>query len=68
PKSRTDDEHKLREVVSHAFMQKRKTLANNLSRDYPTIVAIIQRAGIPEKVRAEELSLDHWHRLIQHLP
>lgn len=67
PKPRTDDEAKLREVVSQAFMQKRKTLANNLSRTRSDAAIAIAAAGLPERVRAEELSLDDWRRLLSYL-
>ena len=67
PKGRGDKEQKFREVVSQAFMQKRKTLANNLSRSYPGAAVAVQAAGLPQKVRAEQLSLDDWDRLIPRL-
>ena len=67
PKPPADDEAKFREVVSKAFVQKRKTLANNLSRGYPTIVAIIGDLALPAKVRAEELTLDRWRELVRRL-
>jgi 16S rRNA (adenine1518-N6/adenine1519-N6)-dimethyltransferase len=67
PKPRKGDEAKFREVVSQAFMQKRKTLANNLSSLAPDASSVIKCAGLADKVRAEELSLDDWRRLIDHL-
>jgi 16S rRNA (adenine1518-N6/adenine1519-N6)-dimethyltransferase len=67
PKPRRDDEQKLREIVSQAFMQKRKTLANNLVRAYPDVATAIKAAGLPEKARAEALSLDDWRRLLEYL-
>jgi 16S rRNA (adenine1518-N6/adenine1519-N6)-dimethyltransferase len=67
PKRRAADEAKLREVVSRAFMQKRKTLANNLSGYYPEIATIIRSSGLSEKARAEQLSLDDWRRLLDHV-
>ena len=67
PKPRADDEQKFREVVSQAFLQKRKTLANNLSRGYPTIAAVIREMGLPAKIRAEELTVDAWHNLVGRL-
>jgi len=67
PKPRTNDEAKLREVVSQAFTQKRKTLANNVSRAYPDIAAVLSDLALPPKVRAEELTLDQWRELVRHL-
>jgi len=67
PKPRTEDEAKLREVVSQAFAQKRKTLANNLARAYPNIAAILSDLALPAKIRAEELTLDQWRTLVQSL-
>ena len=67
PKPRTNGEAKLREVVSKAFAQKRKTLANNLSRTYPDIAVVLNDLSLPPKVRAEELTLDQWRQLVRHL-
>ena len=67
PKALSNDEQKLREVVSQAFRQKRKTLANNLSHDYPHIAAILRDAGFAEKVRAEELSLEDWRQILDRI-
>ena len=64
PKPHADDEGSLRDLVSKSFIQKRKTLANNLSHRYPDIAAILQDIGFPPKVRAEELTLDEWRRLL----
>lgn len=61
------DEQKFREVVSLAFTQKRKTLTNNLVREYPDVAAAINAVGLPEKIRAEALSLDNWRRLLENL-
>ena len=67
PKARENDEAKLREVVSQAFAQKRKTLANNLSRVSTNIPMILSDLGLADKVRAEELSLDQWRELVGRL-
>jgi 16S rRNA (adenine1518-N6/adenine1519-N6)-dimethyltransferase len=67
PTHRTDGEQKLREVVSRAFAQKRKTLVNNLSRIYPEIAAILSELTLPDKVRAEELTLVQWRELSRRL-
>jgi 16S rRNA (adenine1518-N6/adenine1519-N6)-dimethyltransferase len=67
PKPRRDDEQKLRKIVSQAFAQKRKTLANNISHGYPNIARILSDLVLPPKVRAEELALDQWHELVRRL-
>jgi 16S rRNA (adenine1518-N6/adenine1519-N6)-dimethyltransferase len=65
PKPRNDNEPQFREFVSRAFLQKRKTLANNLLPGYANIAAILSDLGLPDKVRAEELSLDKWRELVR---
>ena len=50
-----------------SFAQKRKTLANNLSRTYPDIAVVLNDLSLPPKVRAEELTLDQWRQLVRHL-
>ena len=67
PKPHAQNESKFREVVSQAFFQKRKTLVNNLSHNYPNVTAVISEIGLPDKVRAEQLSLDEWRVLVQRL-
>jgi len=56
------------QVVKHGFSSKRKTLAHNLAAgfvlDKSSVRSIIQAADFPEKVRAQELSLTDWVRLI----
>lgn len=58
-------------VVTASFAQRRKTLVNNLC---PALVPnpdllkdIIQAAGLGEQVRAEELSIERFLALTQHL-
>ena len=51
-----------RKLVAAAFQQKRKTLANNLKREFPDIA--FDKAGIDPSRRAETLSLDEWIALL----
>ncbi|HTH51920.1 MAG TPA: 16S rRNA (adenine(1518)-N(6)/adenine(1519)-N(6))-dimethyltransferase RsmA [Pyrinomonadaceae bacterium] len=67
PKPSSEFDKKVREVVSLAFAQKRKTLANNIRSIHPNASQILKALGLPEKCRAEELSLDDWHRLVAQL-
>ena len=53
-------------LLRSLFSQRRKTIKNNLSRiiaDKTELVAILERAGIDEKERAENLSLEDILRL-----
>lgn len=54
-------------LVSLAFRQKRKTLANNLKAVYPNISNILDSANIPAGSRAEALTLAEWLRLFREL-
>ncbi len=49
-------------VVKGAFAQRRKTLSNSMSSsmgiDKQTVKAILERAGIPENARAEQLKME----------
>lgn len=67
PKPRLVDEEKLKALVSVGFAHRRKTLANNLSALVADAHGAIRGVGLPEKCRAEELSLDDWRRLLGHL-
>ena len=58
--SRVADEKHFRRLVSTAFAQKRKTLANNLRNIYQDTTDLLTRAGIDGKRRAETLTLDEW--------
>lgn len=51
------------ELVSTAFAQKRKTIANNLKARYGDYIAALESAGIAPSRRAETLTLDEWLRL-----
>ncbi len=54
-------------IVKAGFSSRRKTLHNSLSGGLhlskPETLAILEAAGIDPGVRAQELSLDDWHRL-----
>ena len=57
----TDDKSFFR-VVKGAFAQRRKTLSNSMSSsmgiDKQTVKAILEKAGIPENARAEQLKME----------
>ena len=53
----------LRNVLSVAFSQKRKTLLNNLRSHFNDAASLLERARIDPKSRAETLELDEWFRL-----
>jgi 16S rRNA (adenine1518-N6/adenine1519-N6)-dimethyltransferase len=59
-------------IVRAAFSGRRKQLRNSLSQglDLPvdTVVKALQRAGLEERQRAQELSIDQWSRLSRELP
>ena len=50
-------------VVSAGFAQKRKTIGNNLKREFSNYLAALSAAKIDPKLRAESLTLDEWLRL-----
>jgi 16S rRNA (adenine1518-N6/adenine1519-N6)-dimethyltransferase len=52
-----------RKLVSAAFVQKRKTLENNLKRLYPEFKEIAETIGIDPRARAEVLTLEQWRAL-----
>lgn len=57
------DEDAFRALVSTAFMQKRKTILNNLKVRHPNAAELLERSGIDPRRRAESLTLDEWLRL-----
>ncbi len=61
------DEDAFREIVSAAFMQKRKTIENNLRARFPNISDALSAAGIEPGRRAETFSLDEWTALFGRL-
>ncbi len=56
-------------LVKHGFSSKRKMLKKNLAGGFclpvAEIVAKIQKVGLSEKIRAEELSVDNWVDLLR---
>lgn len=63
PKERTGGEASLRRLISAAFAQKRKTIANNLKTFSPNYAEILAAAQIDPIRRAESLTLEEWLRL-----
>ncbi len=61
------NERQFEMVVSAGFKQKRKTLLNNLKKapelGFDDPADIMSRAGIDQKARAEDLTLEDWRRL-----
>lgn len=59
------------QVVKIGFSSKRKTLAHNLSAslkvDKKSVKDKIEEVGLKDKVRAQELSIDDWERLVETL-
>lgn len=55
-------------VVKAGFSEKRKTMRNSLSGglrlDKPAVEALLAKAKIDPGARAEQLSLEDWHRLV----
>lgn len=58
------DERLLREIASVAFGQKRKTILNNLKKNYPNADQLLLGAGIDSKRRAETLTMNEWISLV----
>ena len=61
--SSVENDSAFRKLVSGAFVQKRKTLLNNLKRWVGNPDVILASAEIDGNRRAESLSLDEWLRL-----
>jgi len=65
-------EKELFRVIKIGFSSRRKTLINNLSSgfhlDKETAKGIIEKIGLKDTVRAQELSLEQWHDLSGLLP
>jgi len=61
------DQVKFFRLVRIGFSARRKTLFNNLSAGFKIskeeVAGILKQAGIAEKARAQELSLEDWSRL-----
>lgn len=58
-----DDEAGFRRLISTAFAQKRKTIANNLKHEFKNYIDALKNAGIAENRRAETLNIEEWIRL-----
>jgi len=56
-------------LVKHGFSSKRKMLKNNLAGGYhisqTKAAELIQKAGFNEKIRAQELSVEDWKKLLE---
>ncbi len=67
PPADKDFDKKFWQVVRIGFSSKRKTLAHNLSAglrvDKDEVREVLVEVGLPEKIRAEDLSLDQWRSL-----
>ena len=54
------DEESFTRLVSTGFIQKRKTILNNLKPLYPNAGEMLEAAGIDPRRRAETLALEEW--------
>lgn len=62
------DENKLFQLIENSFKLKRKTLKNNLKEyNWNKINEILIKHNLPESIRAEELSLDLFIEIVNHL-
>lgn len=52
-------------ILRRAFGNKRKTISKTLKLNFDQHPMLIQAAGIPEKARPEELSLENWKEVIK---
>jgi 16S rRNA (adenine1518-N6/adenine1519-N6)-dimethyltransferase len=60
----TITEQEFFDVVRTGFAHKRKVLAGNLKELIPTIKTIFEKISLGEKVRAEDIKLDDWKKII----
>jgi 16S rRNA (adenine1518-N6/adenine1519-N6)-dimethyltransferase len=60
-------EQKFFEIMKLGFAHKRKMLVGNLSETFPreTVEKILKEKNINEKVRAEDISLTDWKKIIE---
>ena len=56
-------EEAFRGLVSRSFLQKRKTILNNLKNHYPNAAETLATSSLDPKRRPETLSLEDWLRL-----
>ena len=59
-------EEKFFKLVKTGFAHKRKILSNNLS-SYANAEEMFTRCKIPQKIRAEKLSIEDWTCLVEHI-
>jgi 16S rRNA (adenine1518-N6/adenine1519-N6)-dimethyltransferase len=50
----------LRQLLREGFGQRRKTLANSLGIGRRRPADLLQRAGLPDRIRAQDLTNDQW--------
>lgn len=60
-------EEKFFRIIKAGFASKRKMLAGNLKSMAPNVVEVFSRIRLSEKIRAEDVSLGEWKRLIEEL-
>lgn len=73
--SAAEHETLLWQIVSQCFLQKRKTILNNLKNAQPVLLTLIEAAGTPNQIlelaaiepsrRPETLTLNEWIKLVQ---
>ncbi len=59
-----ENEQSFRDLVSLGFVQKRKTIFNNLKAKYPNAGEKLEICGIEPNRRAETLTIDEWVKLV----
>jgi 16S rRNA (adenine1518-N6/adenine1519-N6)-dimethyltransferase len=67
PRLSAVDSDALEALLSIAFMQKRKTIFNNLKAHFSNAGSALSSAGIDPKRRAETLTLQEWADLVKAL-
>ncbi|CAN5562102.1 16S rRNA (adenine(1518)-N(6)/adenine(1519)-N(6))-dimethyltransferaseRsmA [soil metagenome] len=64
PKAQTVENIELfRKIISIAFAQKRKTILNNLKKEFAEAESILHQCEIDTKRRAETLTLEEWQKI-----
>ena len=69
PAVEVEDEELFLSIIRQAFQQRRKTLLNSLGQfcTREELSAVLALAKVPEKARAEELGLEEYARIANHL-
>jgi len=62
-----ENEQSFRDLVSLGFVQKRKTIFNNLKSKYPNAGEILEDSSIEPTRRAETLTIDEWVKLVSRI-